>query len=175
MFWVASGTGRGLALLPSLPQDFSGTTDGTEPLLEFKLVLLHPALILQISLRSRNIGEVYDLVFSFSFHFIFIADTITDAPFPTPPPLLAITQPLSPLPSGHHHTVVSVCGLCIYDFWLILSPSFIQFSPPPQLSACSMFPCFCFYFTGHETTKTHYQTGSFPMHCYSSNSLDLLN
>ena len=36
-----------------------------------------------------------------------------------PLPLLTATQPPSPVPSGHHHTVVCV-------LWLIPSPSSIQ-------------------------------------------------
>ena len=118
---------------------------------------------------SSILGEIlyiFFLLYIYCWHYY----RCPHSPLLCPPPLAP-----SFLPSDHHHTVVSVCGLCIYDFWLILSPSFIQFSPPPQLSACSMFPCVCIYFTGHETTKTHYQKDSFPMHCYSSNSLDLLN
>ena len=36
-------------------------------------------------------------------------------------PFAASTQP-TPLPSGHHHTVVCVYGSCIYILWLIPSP-----------------------------------------------------
>ena len=54
------------------------------------------------------------------------------------------------LPSGHHHTVVWVYGLCINVLWLIPSPSFMQSplpSPHSTLTAiCSVCPCLCFYF-----------------------------
>ena len=53
----------------------------------------------------------------------FIIYTITDVPIL--PPLPTSTQTLPPLPSGHRHTVVCVCGFCTRVLCLILSPSFI--------------------------------------------------
>ena len=70
------------------------------------------------------------LVTFFSFYFIFIVDTITDVPI-SHPPFPTSTQPLPPFPSANHHTVVYVYGSCIYDLWLIPSPSFIHSPTPP--------------------------------------------
>ena len=57
-----------------------------------------------------NIVSIWD---THPFLPIFIVDTITDGPIF--PPFLTSTQSLSPrLPSGHHHTIVCVYGLCIY-------------------------------------------------------------
>ena len=69
-------------------------------------------------------------IFSFLF---FIIDTITNA-LTSCPPLPTSIQPSPHLSSGHHHTVVCVHGSCIYDLWLILSPSFIQPLPGTAVS-----------------------------------------
>lgn len=53
-------------------------------------------------------------LFSFSFLKIFIVETLSDIPISTPLSLPASTQLPPPLPSGHHHTLVCVCGLCMY-------------------------------------------------------------
>ena len=89
----------------------------------------------------------------FSFFVLFLLLTLLQMlPFPA---LHSYTAHLHPtpnlLPSGHHHTVVCVYGLCIYALQVIPSPCFIQFplSPLPplwHLSVCSMYPCVCFYF-----------------------------
>ena len=48
------------------------------------------------------------------FNFIFIVDTIADVPL-SPPLCPPLPSSHPPFPSGHHHTVVCVYGLCIYD------------------------------------------------------------
>lgn len=79
-----------------------------------------------------NLGHLF-------FNFIFIVDTITDVPI-HPPPLYTSTQPLCLLSSDYHHTIVCVNGLCIYVFWIIPLPSFIQSSHSPSpLRAVSLF------------------------------------
>ena len=48
----------------------------------------------------------------FYIFFIFVIDIVSDVPIP---PLLGPPLPSpTPLPSGHHHTVVCVLGFCIY-------------------------------------------------------------
>ena len=70
-------------------------------------------------------------------NFIFLLLTLLQM---SPPLLLCSPHPDStPLPSGHHHTVVCVYGLCTYVLWLIPSPSFVQ-SPIPS-DSCQSVPC----------------------------------
>ena len=60
-----------------------------------------------------------------------------------PPPSPTISPP-----QANPHIVVSVHGLCINVIWLILSPFFNPFPPPPfqQLFVCFMCLSFCYYF-----------------------------
>lgn len=80
--------------------------------------------------RVRNRGQRdyfllwFDLFVHFPF-FIFIVDVFAHVPIAPPPP----RRPLLPSPSGHHRTVVCVCGLNIYAYvlWLILYPFYLSF------------------------------------------------
>ena len=54
--------------------------------------------------------------------------SLTSDPLCPPPP-----SPHPPLPSGHHHSCLCVHGGRMYVLGLILSPSCIQFTPPPPL------------------------------------------
>ena len=72
---------------------------------------------------SIGLGFVHAIPISLSYLFKVDLSPNVVTPLPTSTPIL----------SGHHHTVVCVCGLCMYVFWLILSPSFIQFLPSPYL------------------------------------------
>ena len=56
------------------------------------------------------------------------------------PPFAHLHPALILHPSGHHHAVVCVHGLCLYVLWLIPSPSLIQSYPPPSpLRVISLF------------------------------------
>ena len=61
--------------------------------------------------QLNNIFNLKQLLYFFSFS-TSIVDTVTDVPIIPSLTLPASTQSLHPLPSGHHHTVVCVCGLC---------------------------------------------------------------
>ena len=91
-----------------------------------------------------SLNTAFILISSFLsfFLFIFIVDTVADVliTHPLPP----CSQALLSLPSGHHHTVVCVCGLCIYSLWLIPSPSFIQASSAPDPSDSCQSSCLPF-------------------------------
>ena len=75
--------------------------------------------------KKRKSTQIWTSIKLTHVYFQFIVDTITDVPSP-PSPLLSYILPSPPLPSGHHHTVVYVYGLCLNDLGLIPSLWFIQ-------------------------------------------------
>ena len=107
---------------------------------------------------ASDFHSMFDLNFIYIFYSLSLFLLLTLLQMTTfSPPLLHSSQPPLPISSGYCHTVVCVCGWCIWALWRIPSTSFIQCPTPlSSLTAFSLFHVSILYFKWFKAPNKKY-------------------